>query len=146
MSTFHLGPRPGHLSHLAGRDAAHGGSPRSSALTASSAAGVHHATAPEGPRVTLRIRLPDRTITAEIASKSLRKAQTAIREAGPHRAAQGHRKPHDPNQGKQRWGVFDLSTQRGPLSPLRAQVRTAYRRYVFDGRTTLWPTECSRLD
>ena len=39
--------------------------------------------APEGkPRITLRIRLPDRTITAEIASKSLRKAQTAIREAG----------------------------------------------------------------
>jgi hypothetical protein len=32
--------------------------------------------------VTLRIRLPDRTITAEIAAKSLRKAQTAIREAG----------------------------------------------------------------
>jgi hypothetical protein len=30
----------------------------------------------------LRIRLPDRTITAEIAAKSLRKAQTAIREAG----------------------------------------------------------------
>jgi hypothetical protein len=39
--------------------------------------------APEGkPRITLRIRLPDRTVTAEIASKSLRKAQTAIREAG----------------------------------------------------------------
>ena len=38
--------------------------------------------APEGrPRLTLRIRLPDRTITAEIAAKSLRKAQTAIREA-----------------------------------------------------------------
>ena len=33
-------------------------------------------------RITLRIRLPDRTITAEIAAKSLRKAQTAIREAG----------------------------------------------------------------
>jgi hypothetical protein len=29
----------------------------------------------------LRIRLPDRTATAEIASKSLRKAQTAIRES-----------------------------------------------------------------
>ena len=33
-------------------------------------------TAPEGkPRVTLRIRLPDRTITAKIMAKSLRKAQ-----------------------------------------------------------------------
>jgi hypothetical protein len=39
--------------------------------------------APDGkPRITLRIRLPDRTITAEIAVKSLRKAQTAIRETG----------------------------------------------------------------
>jgi hypothetical protein len=33
-------------------------------------------------RVSLRIRLPDRTTTAEIAAKSLRNAQTAIREAG----------------------------------------------------------------
>jgi len=33
-------------------------------------------------RVTLRIRLSDRAITAEIAAKSLRKAQTAIRVAG----------------------------------------------------------------
>jgi hypothetical protein len=34
-------------------------------------------------RVTLRIRLPDRKLTTDIAAKSLRKAQTAIREAGP---------------------------------------------------------------
>jgi hypothetical protein len=34
------------------------------------------------PRVTLRIRLADRTLTAEIAAKSLRKAQVTIREAG----------------------------------------------------------------
>jgi len=33
------------------------------------------------PRVRLRIRLPDHTLTAEIAAKSLRKAQKAIREA-----------------------------------------------------------------
>ena len=40
-------------------------------------------TAPEGkPRVGLRIRLPDRTVTAEIAAKSLRKAQTGVREGG----------------------------------------------------------------
>jgi hypothetical protein len=40
-------------------------------------------TAPENqPRITLRIRLPDRAVTAEIAAKSLRKAKTAIREAG----------------------------------------------------------------
>jgi hypothetical protein len=39
--------------------------------------------APDGkPRITLRIRLPERTLTADIASKSLRKAQTAIRDAG----------------------------------------------------------------
>ena len=43
---------------------------------------------PEGkPRVSLRIRLPDRTMTAEIAAKSLRKAQTAIREAGADNTA-----------------------------------------------------------
>lgn len=34
------------------------------------------------PRVSLRIRLPDRTVSAEIAAKSLRKAQTAIRDQG----------------------------------------------------------------
>jgi hypothetical protein len=33
-------------------------------------------------RVSLRIRGPDRIITAEIAAKSLRRAQTAIRVAG----------------------------------------------------------------
>jgi hypothetical protein len=33
-------------------------------------------------RVTLRIRLPDRKLTADIAAKSSRKAQAAIREAG----------------------------------------------------------------
>ena len=39
--------------------------------------------APDGkPRITLRIRLPERTMTAEVAAKSLRKAQTAIRETG----------------------------------------------------------------
>jgi hypothetical protein len=41
----------------------------------------------------LRIRLPERTITAEIAAKSLRKAQTAIRDAAVDNIAlvlQGH--------------------------------------------------------
>ena len=39
--------------------------------------------APEGkPRITLRIRLPDHTVIADIAAKSLRKAQAAIRDAG----------------------------------------------------------------
>lgn len=39
--------------------------------------------APDGqPRVRLRIRLPDRKLSADIAAKSLRKAQAAIREAG----------------------------------------------------------------
>jgi len=39
--------------------------------------------APDGkPRITLRIRLPDRSVTAEVAAKSVRKAQTAIREQG----------------------------------------------------------------
>jgi hypothetical protein len=39
--------------------------------------------APDGkPRVTLRMRLPDRTITAKIAEKSLRKALGSIAHAG----------------------------------------------------------------
>jgi hypothetical protein len=37
---------------------------------------------PEGkPRVTLRVCLPDRTVAADVAAKSLRRAQRAIREA-----------------------------------------------------------------
>ena len=45
------------------------------------------------PRVLLRIHLHDRTIATEIAAKSLRKAQTAIREIGADNIAlvlQGH--------------------------------------------------------
>jgi hypothetical protein len=39
--------------------------------------------APEGtPRVSLRIELPNRTVTANIATKSLHKAQTAVRGLG----------------------------------------------------------------
>jgi hypothetical protein len=34
------------------------------------------------PRVTLRIGLPDRIVTVDLAAKSVRKAQTAIRESG----------------------------------------------------------------
>ena len=44
--------------------------------------------APEGtPRVTLTVALPDRTVKADIATKSLRRAQTAIREAGADNVA-----------------------------------------------------------
>ena len=45
------------------------------------------------PRVLLHIHLHDRTIATEIAAKSLRKAQTAIREIGADHIAlvlQGH--------------------------------------------------------
>lgn len=39
--------------------------------------------APDGtPRVMLRVQLPDRTMTADVAAKSVRKAQAAIRESG----------------------------------------------------------------
>ena len=34
------------------------------------------------PRLLLRIRLPDRTVTADLAAKSVRRAQAAIREHG----------------------------------------------------------------
>jgi len=34
------------------------------------------------PRAVLRVQLPDRTVTADVAAKSVRKAQAAIREAG----------------------------------------------------------------
>jgi hypothetical protein len=50
--------------------------------------------APDGkPRLTLRIVLPVRAVTADIAAKSLRKAQAAIRETGDNNVAvilQGH--------------------------------------------------------
>ena len=38
---------------------------------------------------------------------------------------------HDQTTENSRWGVTDLSTQKGPLSPLRAQVSTAYRPFTF---------------
>jgi hypothetical protein len=37
---------------------------------------------PDTARVVLSIRLPDRTVTVDIAAKSVRRAQTAIREYG----------------------------------------------------------------
>ncbi len=50
--------------------------------------------APDGkPRSVLHITLPGRTVTADIATKSLRKAQTTIRETGADGVAvilQGH--------------------------------------------------------
>ena len=103
MSIPHPGSRFGH----AGRDAAYP-SPRPgrltlpSTLTASrlkittmlNAAELLAIKPPhDQQRVTLRVQLPDRTITAEAAAKSLRKAQTAIREAGADNIAlvlQGH--------------------------------------------------------
>jgi hypothetical protein len=45
------------------------------------------------PRINLNIILPDRTVTADIAAKSLRKAQATIRETGAENVAvilQGH--------------------------------------------------------
>ena len=71
--------------------ATRGGSPRSGTLTAErlrialtlNAAELNAIKAPKDkPRITLQIRLPNRTLIAEIAAKSLHKAQTAIREAG----------------------------------------------------------------
>jgi hypothetical protein len=35
------------------------------------------------PRVSLRVRLPDRVLTADVAAKSVRKVQGAIKESGP---------------------------------------------------------------
>jgi hypothetical protein len=44
--------------------------------------------APDGvSRVNLHIQLPDRTVTADIATKSLRKAQVAVRELGADNVA-----------------------------------------------------------
>jgi hypothetical protein len=42
-----------------------------------------------GMTVGMRIRLPQRTVAAEIAAKSLRKAQAAIRDAGGALVLQG---------------------------------------------------------
>ena len=60
-------------------------------------------------RVSLRIRLPDRTTTAEIAAKSLRKAQAVIREVGADNIAlvlQGRLIAGD--------GVAEAGVSRGP--------------------------------
>lgn len=50
--------------------------------------------APEGkPRVVIRVTLPGRTVTADVAAKSLRKVQAAIRETGADNVVivlQGH--------------------------------------------------------
>jgi hypothetical protein len=44
--------------------------------------------APDGkPRVILLIKLPDRTISADIAAKSLRRVQATIRELGAENVA-----------------------------------------------------------
>lgn len=44
--------------------------------------------APDGvPRVVLRVKLPDRVVSADIATKSLRRAQTAVRESGAENVA-----------------------------------------------------------
>jgi hypothetical protein len=44
--------------------------------------------APDGtPRVVLKIKLPDRVLSADIASKSLRRAQTTIRDLGNENVA-----------------------------------------------------------
>jgi hypothetical protein len=43
---------------------------------------------PEGkPRVVLRVQLPDRTLSVDLAAKSVRKAQAAIRELGSENIA-----------------------------------------------------------
>jgi hypothetical protein len=70
--TLTLPPRPGTLTAA-----------RLKVTTVLNATELLAITAPDGePRITLRIRLPDRTVTAGIAAKSLRKAQTAIRDVG----------------------------------------------------------------
>jgi hypothetical protein len=92
-TTFHLNAPPGHTTA--------GPAPGPGTLTASRLkvtvvlnAAELAVPAPEGkPRVSLRIALPSRTVIADIAAKSLRKAQTAIRENGVDNVAvilQGH--------------------------------------------------------
>jgi hypothetical protein len=92
VADYDPSPRPGHDSRDAAKPA-----PRASTLTLPgtlttarlkvttilNAAELLAIKSPKDrPRITLRIRLPDRTIAAEIAAKSLRKAQATIPEAG----------------------------------------------------------------
>jgi hypothetical protein len=43
---------------------------------------------PDGkPRVMLRVKLPDRVLSADVAAKSVRKAQASIRELGADNVA-----------------------------------------------------------
>jgi hypothetical protein len=79
------------------RDSAKPPHPRPGTLTATRLKVI---TAPmSNQRAVLHIRLPGRTVTADIAVKSLRKAQSAIREAGADNLAfvlgPPHRRRHD---------------------------------------------------
>jgi hypothetical protein len=89
MSILDPGARPGHAGSDAAQRGPHPGTPTT--LTASrlnvtailNAAELFAAMAPKDkPCITMRIRLPDRMLIAEIAAKALRKAEIAIREAG----------------------------------------------------------------
>jgi hypothetical protein len=51
-------------------------------------ASVANLTLPATPRTTLTVRLPDGgNVTADLACKGIRRAQTTIREAGPEQTA-----------------------------------------------------------
>lgn len=85
-TTLHLTPRttaPGTLTAT-----------RLKVTTVLNATEVLAVPAPDGtPRVNLRIRLPDRVVTADIATKSLRKAQATVRTLGADNVVlllQGH--------------------------------------------------------
>jgi hypothetical protein len=98
---------------------------------------------PEGkPRVSLRIRLPDRAVTAEIASKSLRRAQSADRDprnrrrqhpalgcrSRPQRTAEGvPESPMTSHHQKQRWALPARSSSTRSLTTAMAAVRAAAR-------------------
>jgi hypothetical protein len=85
MTAFHLDSRDGHP----GCDTAHPSPPctltgaRLKVTTTLEADELLVVPAPGGgPRIALSIRLPERTLAADIAAKSPRKAQAAIREVG----------------------------------------------------------------
>jgi hypothetical protein len=92
--TFHLNVPPGHTTARAASPPGTLTASRLKVTVVLNAAELLTVPAPEGkPRISLRIALPGRTVTADIAAKSLRKAQTVIREAGADNVAivlQGH--------------------------------------------------------
>lgn len=87
-TTFHLNAPPGRVSTVNTTKPGTLTAQRLKVTLVLNASELLSIPAPDGkPRVVLHIKLPERTVTADIAAKALRRAQSAIREAGADNVA-----------------------------------------------------------